>query len=103
VLVIRNPDRNLFVFRFIAVVMEKRGTSSIVLSKGANSMATQGSMFGVALLSVLGITILCLVVALYLTLQPQSDAVKELSGKVLSVFMLGCGAIIGLLSANKLR
>jgi hypothetical protein len=62
----------------------------------------QGPKFSLVFTSVLGITLLCLGIAVYLALLPQSDAIKSLDEKVLSVFTLGCGAIIGLLSSRKL-
>ena len=62
-----------------------------------------GSRFSLVFASVLGITVLCLGVALYLAQQPQSDPIRSLSEKVLSVFTLGCGAIIGLLGGKSLK
>jgi hypothetical protein len=59
--------------------------------------------FTLVFTAVLGITLICLGVALYLAQQPQSDAIRSLNEKVLSVFTLGCGAIIGLLGGKTLN
>jgi len=59
--------------------------------------------FKLVFASVLSITFICLGVALYLTMQTPSDAIKSLNEKVLSVFTLGCGAIIGLLGGKALN
>ncbi len=67
------------------------------------SNSPQVPSFKLVFISVLGITLLCLAVAIYLAQQPQSDAVRSLVEKVLSVFTLGCGAMIGLLGAKKLN
>ncbi len=60
-------------------------------------------VFKLVFASVLSITLICLGVALYLTLQTPNDAIKSLNEKVLSVFTLGCGAIIGLLGGKALN
>lgn len=61
---------------------------------------SQRPTFTMVFTAVLGITLLCLGVAIYLAQQPQSDAIRSLNEKVLSVFTLGCGAIIGLLGGK---
>lgn len=59
--------------------------------------------FKLVFLSVLSITLLCLVLAVFLALREQNEATKNLNEKLLSVFTLGCGAIIGLLGGRTLR
>jgi hypothetical protein len=61
-------------------------------------------VFKLVFASVLGITITCLLVSLYLsTRQAPTEAINSLNEKVLSVFTLGCGAIIGLLGGKALN
>lgn len=69
----------------------------------ANLNPEQGPNFRFVFGSVLGLTLLCLAVAVYLVLEPQSEAIKSLVEKVISVFTLGCGAIFGLISGRTLR
>jgi hypothetical protein len=57
-------------------------------------------VFKLVFLTVLGLTIVCLAVSLYLATSIQNEAVKSLNEKVLTVFNLGCGAIIGLLGGK---
>ena len=57
-------------------------------------------VFKLVFLTVLGLTIVCLAVSLYLAMQQQNEATKSLNEKVLTVFNLGCGAIIGLLGGK---
>ncbi len=54
-------------------------------------------------LSVLAITLFCLVLEVFLSLREQNEAVKNLNEKLLSVFTPGCGAIIGLLGRRTLK
>jgi len=58
--------------------------------------------FKLVFASVFAITILCLLVSIYLTSRPDNPAARALNDTVLSVFKLGCGAIIGLLGGRTL-
>lgn len=64
--------------------------------------ATSNS-FRLVFASIMLLVVFCLGVSLYLTLQPDSAIARSLNEKVLSVFTLGCGAIIGLLGGRTLR
>jgi len=64
--------------------------------------------FKMVFLSVLGLTFLCLLISVYVSIHIDSgaknvDAMKSLNEKLLSVFTLGCGAIIGLLGGKTLN
>lgn len=69
------------------------------------SMVTLTPTFKLVFLSVLGITFACLAVALYLSLHDDGThkSMQALNDKVLTVFNLGCGAIIGLLGGKTLN
>lgn len=61
-------------------------------------------VFKLVFTSVLSITLICLVVAIFLAMRSNpSEEIKSLNEKVLSVFTLGCGAIIGLLGGKALN
>lgn len=60
--------------------------------------APQGASFKLVLVCAVVITITSLGVALYLSKQPQTDAIKSPSDRVQTVYVLGCGAILGLFS-----
>jgi len=53
-------------------------------------------------IAVFALTILCLLGSFWLTTHDQSPAIANLNDKLLSVFTLGCGAIIGLLGGKHL-
>jgi hypothetical protein len=59
--------------------------------------------FKLVFFSVLGLTLVCIILAFWLTLHQQTEAIKSLSEKLQGVFTLGCGAIIGLLGGRNLR
>jgi hypothetical protein len=60
-------------------------------------------VFKLVFSAVFFITVLCLGVAIYLALHQPNEEIKALNEKVLSVFTLGCGAIIGLLGGKALN
>ena len=65
-------------------------------------------VFKMVFLSVLALTLLCLLLSVYVSTHIYSgagnvDAMKSLNEKLLSVFTLGCGAIIGLLGGKALN
>ena len=66
-------------------------------------MNSQIGSFRLVFASVFAITILCLLVSVYLTSRPDSLAARALNDTVLSVFKLGCGAVIGLLGGRTLN
>jgi uncharacterized SAM-binding protein YcdF (DUF218 family) len=65
-----------------------------------SSRSTLSPVFLLIFGSVLLITLICLGVSLYLSMQIPSDAIQNLDEKVLAVFTMGCGAIIGLLGGK---
>jgi hypothetical protein len=74
-----------------------------VRNNAAESVVTLTPTFKLVFLSVLGITLICLMLAVFIALHQQTDATKNLNDKLLSVFTLGCGAIIGLLGGKTLN
>jgi len=69
---------------------------------------TLSPLFKMVFISVLGLTILCLLLSVYISIHLDSgaknvEAMKSLNEKLLSVFTLGCGAIIGLLGGKTLN
>ena len=70
----------------------------------AQATVTLTPVFKLVFSSVLSITLICLIVSVFLALRTNpSNTVKSLDEKVLSVFTLGCGAIIGLLGGKTLN
>ncbi len=71
---------------------------------GAESYATKDSVgvdrFYVVLASVGFLTLICLGVAVYLATLTASETVKSTHEAALTIFKLGCGAIIGLLGGK---
>jgi len=59
-------------------------------------------VFKLVFLSVLLLTLLCLGISVYVSLYGATPAAQNLNDKVLAVFNLGCGAIIGLLGGKSL-
>lgn len=59
-------------------------------------------VFKLVFLSVLLLTLLCLGISVYISLQGVTQAAQNLNEKLLAVFNLGCGAIIGLLGGKSL-
>jgi len=78
-----------------------------VAAKGNGNAAvvTLTPTFKLVFTSVLGLTVLCLCLAVYVSLfgGQGNKAVDALNDKLLSVFTLGCGAIIGLLGGRTLN
>ncbi len=72
-------------------------------SPSTSATLTLTPLFKMVFLSVLFLTLLCLGLALYLSLHQETAAIKNLNDKVLTVFNLGCGAIIGLLGGKTLN
>jgi hypothetical protein len=79
-----------------------RAANAVNNTNGAG-VVTLTPAFKLVFLSVLGITLVCLVLAVFISLQTQNEAIKALNDKLLSVFTLGCGAIIGLLGGRTLN
>jgi hypothetical protein len=69
---------------------------------GDDHMPLGSRDFSLVLVCTLFIAVLCLAVAVYLTTLPPSQTVKSLIDKVMSVFTLATGAIIGLLGGKAL-
>lgn len=72
---------------------------------GNAAVVTLTPTFKLVFLSVLGLTLICLLLAVYLSLNATqgNKAAEALNEKLLSVFTLGCGAIIGLLGGRTLN
>ena len=66
-------------------------------------MYSQVDFFWPVFATVLLIVLVCLGVSIYLASRPCTPATRALNDTVLSVFELGCGAIIGLLGGRTLR
>jgi hypothetical protein len=68
----------------------------------------RASPFTMIFVSVLGLTLICLFTSLYVSFHMDAgaknlEAMKSLNEKLLSVFTLGCGAIIGLLGGKNFK
>jgi hypothetical protein len=60
-------------------------------------------LFTIVFFSVLGLTLVCLAVGVYLsTNATPSESVKAMQADVMTMFKLGCGAIIGMLGGKQL-
>ena len=64
---------------------------------------TGSASFKLVFAGVFVIVIVCLGVSVYLASQADNMLTRSLQEKVLSVFTLGCGAIIGLLGGKTLK